>query len=502
LIRSPSSQSHRPRFSVLIPTRDRPAYVRNALESVVNQSFADFEVIISDNFKDHSCKGVVEEFADPRVRYITPAEPLAMHDNWEFAIDQARGDFVLVLIDKTLLRVSALERLQAATLSHPAELYSWTSDAYYLTDETQGDVGRGYIVPVRGTGEPFYVDCEDEIAASISFRRRLGTEGAAYAYGKICFGAYSRELIARIKSRFGRVCALISPDYTSKTVAVLATDRLVDLNGSYTVHLITSISNGMLFAQDSTHALRFLAQAGKGKAEFATFPIPHVYCSVHNLCAYDWRMLGADYVETKLDLAALYVQVERDLDAVKSWASEAEKQAMLGHMRDFFEASPAAQKNRILDEKRRVYEEISAARETLLVNRETSVKGREDYVQYREDYVQHRENYVQHRENYVQHREQAVAAREAWLAPPLRALKQLQRVKRALFEYKRPSEGAPASAVPKPVLSSEAQPIPKGDAWPMQNGYPVFGLTLEMLRYAESPRYVYPMPQTPEAGPA
>lgn len=530
------TEQKRPRFSVLIPTRDRPEYVRNALESVLNQSFGDFEVVVCDNFKERSCKASVSIFADPRVRYIQPPTPLAMHDNWEFAIDEARGDFVIILIDKTILRLTALERLQAATQSHPAEIYSWTSDAYYLTDEAAGDVGRGFVVPVRDTGEPFYVDSREEIEARLSFQKRIGSEGAPYNYGKICFGAYCRELIARIKSRFGAVCPPISPDYTSKTVALLSTERMVDLGGSYQFHLITTISNGMMFANSAVHARRFLQQGGITEKDFASFPIPNVFCSLHNICAYDLRFVGEDHAKKSLNLAALYVEVERDLELVNEWASEAEKAEIHGHMRRFFESGPASLRERIIEEKHRVYVETHALREKQLADREMVVKNREDYTLYRENSALARENAILKRERAalcyeaelqaradgIAQREQVIAYRETLLRRVYDELgwvvlsyRLARRAKRFLLRQEvavdpvMPAAYLPAKVPAPPDQRTEPAASPgqedvesaPAEPWPMQSGFPVFGSTISALRYAESGLYTFPVPVPPSTTP-
>lgn len=489
---------------MLIPTRDRPAYVRNALESVLNQSFGDFEVVVCDNYKNASCKAEVEAFADGRIRYVTPPSPLAMHENWEFAIDQARGDFVLVLIDKTLLRLNALERLQAATQSHPAEVYSWTSDAYYLTHEQEGDVGRGYLVPVRGAGEPFYVDCKQEMAARVSFRQRLGTEGPAYAYGKICFGAYSQALIARIKQRFGRVCPLISPDYTSKTVALLSTDRLVDLNNSCTVSLNTSISNGMLFSQNTARARRFLAEGGFSAADFADLPIPHVFCSVHNICAYDWRMIdqaipGHDYKSESLDLAALYVQTQMDLAAIRDWASEEERQLITGHMQAFLQNAPMELRERIFAFRTQLADEANGRREEAVADREAAAKAHEDWIRDREDNVASREKAMLVREEAVSSREAALQHTATWFAPAVWLYRHLRHIRDAARRLPQSAahDQATLAASTTPAAGTGEPEVAPG---PVINGYPAFGSTLAALRYAESEFYRYPIPQPAPAG--
>jgi hypothetical protein len=517
----------RPRFSVLIPTRDRPAYVRNALESVLNQSFGDFEVIICDNFKDHPCEAEVRTFDDPRIRYMRPPAPLAMHDNWEFAIDQARGDFVTILIDKTLLRLSALERLQAATQSHPADIYSWTSDAYYLTHEAEGDAGRGFIVPVRGEGEPFYVKCSDELAERLKFHKRIGTEGPGYNYGKICFSFYSRDLISRIKARFGKVCPLISADYTSKTLALCCTDRLVDVNKSLAVHLITTVSNGMMFANSSVHARRFLGQGGVTDRDFAAFPVPHVFCSVHNICAHDLRFAGDDGADSGLNLAAVYVEVERDLELVKEWASEGEKAEMYSHLRRFFETSPASLRNRILEEKRRVHAEMHAFREKQLDDREMLAKNREEFALYRENAMLEREAAalrheaaLQERSAVLTRREQVVAHREEFfrrvydeLGWVIWGYRLARRAKHFLLRQEAHVDPVMPSPYQSPGVSAPAELPTEGppreearsehvESWPTHSGFPVFNSTIAALRYAESALYTFPMPILPTVTPA
>lgn len=99
----------RPFVSVVIPTRDRRTFLQYCLQSLRLQSFADFEVIVSDNFLRRSSKRVFDQLADSRVSYVKPKLPLSMCDNWEHGCEFATGEYVTVLIDKTILRPSALE---------------------------------------------------------------------------------------------------------------------------------------------------------------------------------------------------------------------------------------------------------------------------------------------------------------------------------------------------------------------------------------------------------
>ena len=81
-----------PFFSVVIPTYNRSDLVTYAVESVLKQSFAELEVLVSDNGSTDDTAEVVGRIADPRVRYVqTPVHgPIA--DSWEFARSAGQGE--------------------------------------------------------------------------------------------------------------------------------------------------------------------------------------------------------------------------------------------------------------------------------------------------------------------------------------------------------------------------------------------------------------------------
>lgn len=59
-----------PMVSVILPTYNRASLIARSLESVLNQSFADFEVLVVDDGSTDETASVVAEFCDPRVNYI------------------------------------------------------------------------------------------------------------------------------------------------------------------------------------------------------------------------------------------------------------------------------------------------------------------------------------------------------------------------------------------------------------------------------------------------
>ena len=59
-----------PKVSVIIPTYNRAHYLQRAIDSVLNQTFQDFEIIIVDDASTDETPKVVEVFHDWRIRYF------------------------------------------------------------------------------------------------------------------------------------------------------------------------------------------------------------------------------------------------------------------------------------------------------------------------------------------------------------------------------------------------------------------------------------------------
>lgn len=73
------------------------SYIRDAIESILNQSFKEFELIISDNASTDKTEEICREYAnkDHRIRYIRQPENLGAAANCLFVLDQAQGEYYM-----------------------------------------------------------------------------------------------------------------------------------------------------------------------------------------------------------------------------------------------------------------------------------------------------------------------------------------------------------------------------------------------------------------------
>lgn len=310
---------------MLVPTRDRPDLLGFCLEGLAEQTFPDIEVVVADNPVQQSAREVFERWRKDGWRYVRAPEPLAMHDNWEYGLERTTGEFVAVVIDKTILHPSALQLANGVLETDPgAELVSWWNDGYNPADES-ADVGGGILIPTPATRDAEQFDPTVELRKLFSLDERRGEDPVRYYRGKVCFGAYSRALLTRIKGTCGRVFYPLSPDYTSRVPALALTRGAVDMGRPLLVSYNSRRSNGRRVGSTASYAESFVL--GAEPEALQCLPIPGLYSSIHNLVAYDYvtsaRRL-ASQSPPDLNATNLVRRAREDLEHV-SWDSEQQR---------------------------------------------------------------------------------------------------------------------------------------------------------------------------------
>ena len=82
------------RVTVLMPVYNGAEYLRPTMESILNQSFSDFEFLIIDDGSTDSTVAIIRSFSDSRIRLLKNPTRLKLSGALNRGLDEARGEYV------------------------------------------------------------------------------------------------------------------------------------------------------------------------------------------------------------------------------------------------------------------------------------------------------------------------------------------------------------------------------------------------------------------------
>lgn len=84
-----------PKVSIGMPVYNAESYLSQAIDSLLAQTYADFEIIISDNASTDQTEAICRDYAkrDPRISYVRQQENLGAIDNFNHVFGLARGKY-------------------------------------------------------------------------------------------------------------------------------------------------------------------------------------------------------------------------------------------------------------------------------------------------------------------------------------------------------------------------------------------------------------------------
>jgi glycosyltransferase involved in cell wall biosynthesis len=88
-----------PWASFCMSTYKRPDFLKTQISILLQQTFQNIEIVISDNDELASGKTVADSFNDPRVQYYCNNENLGMVKSFNKSIDRARGEYIIMVTD-------------------------------------------------------------------------------------------------------------------------------------------------------------------------------------------------------------------------------------------------------------------------------------------------------------------------------------------------------------------------------------------------------------------
>ncbi len=228
-------QDSQPYFSVLIPCFKRPEYARQALQSVLIQTCADYEVVISNNGADAEVHESINDLAkDCRVRYVESTVVLSMPDHWEYLRSLVRGKYVLILTDRSVLKRDALRMIKETHEEIPSlsNVLSWAWDLYYNEEKI--------LMRHTGEGEVAIINSRNYLRSTA----RYEDNAYPYALPRGLNSCISVEILNTIATYCGTVFGRLNPDFSVGYRCLHTVDSFVHMNTSLMVSQGLKLSNG------------------------------------------------------------------------------------------------------------------------------------------------------------------------------------------------------------------------------------------------------------------
>jgi len=107
--------------SIAIPAY-KALYLRDTIESVLNQDYENFELIIVNDKSPEDLDTIVSSFNDKRIRYYVNSENLGKQSivlNWNKCLSYAKGDFFALICDDDLMKKNFISTMIELAENNP-----------------------------------------------------------------------------------------------------------------------------------------------------------------------------------------------------------------------------------------------------------------------------------------------------------------------------------------------------------------------------------------------
>lgn len=109
------------KFTFILPAY-KPQYLGLSINSILEQTYTDFEILVSDDNSPYSIKNIVDSYDDKRIRYRKNStniggENLVQH--WNALLKDCQSEFVIVASDDDVYSNLFLEKIHVLTLEYP-----------------------------------------------------------------------------------------------------------------------------------------------------------------------------------------------------------------------------------------------------------------------------------------------------------------------------------------------------------------------------------------------
>jgi glycosyltransferase involved in cell wall biosynthesis len=167
-------ESNLPSISIVMNIWNGAPYLREAIDSVLAQSYSDWELIAWDDCSTDTSADVVRSYADPRIRYFCAEERVPLGRARHLALREVQGEWVAFLDQDDVWHAEKLEK-QLALANTSADVgLVYGRTVMFTSTGTQGDFDHRHefeLLPEGAILRQLFVDACFIAMSSALFRR-------------------------------------------------------------------------------------------------------------------------------------------------------------------------------------------------------------------------------------------------------------------------------------------------------------------------------------------
>ena len=270
-----------PKVSIGIPVFNGEKYLRRRLDSIIDQTFTNYEIIISDNASTDMTSEICEEYLKkyPKIKYVRQKMNIGFPNNFNFLINEAKGEYYIAAAHDDLWEPTFLEK-NVKVLDTQKNIVGSISQVDFFGYEKQPKINP-YITALKRVvrkqdSEPLY---NHVLSVSGDYERKARLY-LRFNQGSFVYGLFRTEKIRR---------KLIEPKTTSSDL----------------VFILNILKDGELFVIDEILMKKFVGgMSSKGLfAEYkrGEFPFWDLILPNSSLALWCIRNIGIKFYFKNID---------------------------------------------------------------------------------------------------------------------------------------------------------------------------------------------------------
>ena len=221
--------------SICIPTFNNEKYISETIDSALNQTYQNFEIIVSDDASKDRTIEIARKFHDPRIKIFVNRTNTGITANWNRAVNLASGDYIKLVCGDDILYPTCIEK-QTEILNNDASSAIALVTTYSDVIDWKSKIilkRKNFLAPGRNNSEQVIKKC-----------MRFGTN----LIGEPVVGMYRRDSLTQGTKYDGANPYMIDLDFWFQ---LLMTGRLFVIDEYLAAFRVSSnsISSSLKFSQ-------------------------------------------------------------------------------------------------------------------------------------------------------------------------------------------------------------------------------------------------------------